>query len=108
LIITLVITIFVEGVVAIGYSIGRKKPLRPILFTSIVANLITQSLLWIVLNLYFQHYFLTLLIAEIFIWLVESVLLSYFPANQLQFADAVLLALLMNLASFAFGWLLPV
>jgi hypothetical protein len=98
----------VEGAVALGYSIWRKKPIRPILFTSMIANLITQSLLSIVLNLFFRHYLLTLLIAEIFIWMVESVLLSYMSANRLSLTEAMFLSLNMNLASFAFGWYLPV
>ena len=108
LILTLVITVMVEGAVALGYSIWRKKPIRPILFTSIIANLITQSLLWIVLNLFFRHYLLTLLIAEIFIWIVESASLSYISANRLPLADAMFLSLNINLASFAIGWFLPV
>ncbi len=90
------------------YCIWRKKPFGPILLASIVANLITQSFLWVVLNLFFGHYLITLFIAEILIWIFESVLLSYLPANRLRFVDAILLSLCMNLASFAFGWFLPI
>lgn len=97
-----------EGVVGLAYSIWRKKPLRPILITCIFANLITQSLLWIALNHFFRHYLATLLIAEVLIWMIESVLLYYFPANQLRLREAALLSLLMNLTSFAVGWFLPV
>lgn len=105
---TLLITILVESVVVIGYSFGRRKPLRSILLTSICGNLLTQSLLWIVLNLFFSSYLITLLIAEVLIWLVESLLLYSIPANRLRFSDAIVLSLMMNLASFAFGWVLPV
>jgi len=108
LIITLFITILVEGAIVIGYSIWLKKMFGPILFTSILANLITQSVLWVVLNLFFQHYLVTLLIAEIFIWMVESVLLYYVPANRLRFTDAIILSLSMNLTSFTLGWFLPI
>jgi len=108
LIVTLFITILVEGAIVIGYSIWFKKTFGPILFTSILANLITQSLLWIVLILFFQHYLITLLIAEVLIWMIESVLLYYFPANQLRFTDAILLSLRMNLTSFTLGWFLPI
>jgi hypothetical protein len=107
LIITLVITILVEGIIVSGYSIWRKKPLGPILFTSIIANLITQSFLWIVLILFFQHYIITLFIAEIFIWMIESFLLYRFSANQLRIQEATLVSLFMNLASFGLGWFLP-
>ena len=98
----------VEGSIASGYAVWRKKPLGPILLTSITANLITQSLLWIGLNLFFREYLFTLLAGEILIWLIESFLLNYFPANRLGLWEAVLLALLMNLGSFAIGWFLPV
>jgi len=108
LIITLLITIIAESAVVLVYSIWRKKPVRPILFTSIWVNIITQSLLWVVLNLSFQHYLITLLIAEILIWMIESVLLWFLPANRLRFADAVFLSLSMNLSSFALGWFLPI
>ena len=73
-----------------------------------VANLITQSLLWFALNLFFRDYLITLLVAEILIWMIESVLLSYFPANRLRFGEAVLLSLGMNLASLMSGWFLPI
>ena len=108
MIVTLFITILVEGAIVIGYSIWRRKPLGPILFTSILANLITQSLLWVGLNLFFRYYLIALLAAEIFIWMVESVLLYYVPANRLRFTDAILLSLSMNLTSFMLGWFLPI
>jgi hypothetical protein len=107
LIVTLIITILSEGVIISGYCIWRGKPLGPILLTSIVANLITQSFLWVILNLFFQHYLAILLIAEIFIWLFESFLLYRFPANQIGLKEAALLSLCMNMASFGFGWFLP-
>jgi hypothetical protein len=108
LIVTLLITVLVEGIVACGYSIGRGKPLGPILFTSLVANLITQSFLWVGLNLFFQHYLSTLLIAESLIWMIESIILYCVPANQLRFTEALFLSLTMNLVSFVLGWFLPV
>ena len=108
MIVTLFITILVEGAIVIGYSIWLKKTLGPILFTSILANLITQSLLWVVLNLFFRYYLIALLAAEILIWMMESVLLYYVPANRLRFTDAILLSLSMNLTSFTLGWFLPI
>ena len=108
MILTLLVSIIIEGVIVVGYSIWREKPLVPVLLTSICGNLITQSLLWIVLNLFFQRYLITLLVAEIFIWLVESLLLYFVPANRLHFRDAVLLSLCMNVASSMFGWFLPI
>ena len=108
MIVTFFVTIIIEGIVVIVYSIWRRKPLGPILFTSIIANLITQSFLWIVVNLFFQHYLVTLLAAEVFIWIIEGFLLCYVSANQLTFTEAISLSLSMNLLSFALGWVLPI
>jgi hypothetical protein len=107
LIVTLIITILIEGAIVAGYCIWRGKLLAPILFTSIWANLITQAFLWAVLSLFFQHYIVTLLIAEIFIWMIESFLLYRFSASQFRLPEAMFVSLIMNLASLAFGWFLP-
>ncbi|HSB01807.1 MAG TPA: hypothetical protein VLE49_14245, partial [Anaerolineales bacterium] len=66
------------------------------------------ALLWVVLNLFFRNYLVTLLIAETLIWMAEGVLLYSIPANRLRFSEAILLSLGMNLVSFALGWFLPV
>lgn len=105
---TLVVTILVEGTICLGYSIWRKKPVGPIFITSAFANLITQSLLWLALNIFFQHYLMMLWIAELFIWLIESILFFIFRWNQLTFRESLFISLLMNLSSFGVGWFLPV
>lgn len=104
---TLLVTILVEGVVVLAFARMRNKPVIPLLITSVGANLITQSMLWIGLNLFFQDYLLTLLAAEILIWFWEGLLLYFIPWNRLQLRDSVLLSLGMNLSSFALGWFLP-
>jgi hypothetical protein len=108
LIVTLLITLLIESVIVIGYSLWGKKPAQPILFTSICGNLTTQLMLWIALSIFFQTYLPTLLIAEILIWIIESLLLASIPANHLHLKEAILLSLGMNLSSFALGWFLPV
>ena len=108
MIFTLFITVITEGVVVTGYSIWRKKPVAPILFTSICGNLMTQSLLWIVLHLFPQHYLVVLFTAEILIWILEGLLFYSIPANQLHLTEAILLSLSINTASFVPGWFLPV
>jgi hypothetical protein len=67
----------------------------------------TQSFLWVVLNIFFQHYLIVLIMAEILIWIMESVLLYSVAANRLRFTDAILLSLSMNLVSLTLGWFLP-
>ena len=108
MIITLLITVMIEGIVALGYALWRRKPTLPILFTSICMNLLTQSLLWIGLNLFFRQYLITLAVAEVLIWGLESILLYVVRATELRLQDAMVLSLSMNLISFALGWFLPV
>jgi hypothetical protein len=105
---TLAATIFIEGIVVSIYSHWRKKPLLPILLTSIFANFITQSLLWIALLLFFHQYWLVLIVMEIFIWLIESLIFYRVRANSLTLKEAMLLSLAINLASFSAGMFLPV
>jgi hypothetical protein len=105
---TLLITIMLEGAVVIGYSLWKKKPVRPILFTSFCGNLVTQSLLWIGLNLFFRNYLVTLLIAEILISAMEGLLLYSIRPNQLNPKEVIFLSLWMNATSFMLGWFLPV
>ena len=92
----------------LGYCIWQRKPIRPILFTSICTNLITQFLLWGLLNFFFSYYLVVLIIAEILIWLIESFVYYVVPANRLQFVEAIFLSLILNLTSFGLGWFLPI
>jgi len=105
---TLSITLLIESVVCIGYSIWRRKPISSIFITGIFVNLITQTLLWIVLSLFYQHYLVALLVVEIFIWVTEGYLLWGVRFNQLKAGEAFFLSFIMNLASFGIGWFLPV
>lgn len=61
-----------------------------------------------VLQLFFPSYLAALLIAEVFIWFFESILIYLPRPNQLSWKSAVLLSLGMNLLSFGAGWFLPV
>jgi hypothetical protein len=94
--------------VVIGYSSSRKRRVAPLLSTSICANLITQSLLWVALNIFFRQYLTVLLVGEMLIWLLESLLLYSVPANHLRAVEALLLSFMMNMVSFGLGWFLPV
>jgi hypothetical protein len=107
-IVTLPLTIFIEGIIVCGFALWRKKPIGRILAASVLANLLTQFLLWGVLNLFPGHYLITLFVMEIFIWLLESAILYYFPGTKLDRRAALSLSLGMNLASFGIGWFLPV
>jgi hypothetical protein len=63
--------------------------------------------LWLVLSLFFQHYLAALIMTEILIWILEGLLLHGIALNRLHFAEALFLSLVMNAASLAAGWFLP-
>jgi hypothetical protein len=105
---TLLVTILVEGMAVIVYCVWRRKPLLSILLTGVFGNLLTQSILWIVLTLSFRHFLVALLIAEILVWGIESLLFYVIPANQLKLKEAAFISLGMNGISLLLGWFLPV
>lgn len=108
MILTLLITLIAESPIVAGYALWRGKPLLPILFTSICGNLITQSLLWLIVNIFFSQYLAALVVAEILIWVLEGFLLHFVRLNQLHMTEAMLLSLFMNMTSLCLGWFLPV
>ena len=108
MIITFSITIIVESIVAGSYAVFYKKPILHLLFSCLLANLITQPLLWLVLQVFIRHYLIALVISEFWIWVIEGVILFLYPYNQLRLRDALGLSLAMNLASFAAGWFMPI
>jgi len=105
---TLLITLLAEGVVVFIYSALRKRPASDLLQVSFIINIFTQIILWVVLRIFFRYYLITLVVAEILIWLAESALIYRLSRERLKFSSAVFLSLCMNLASFGIGWFLPV
>lgn len=105
---TLSLTLVLETFIAAGFCHWRRKPFKSILLTASLANLLTQSLLWLALSLLYRHYLPTLIVAEIAIWLLEGTLLRLVASNRLDGREALNLSLIMNLASFGPGWFLPI
>ena len=108
MIVALAITLVIESTIITVYALLSKKPLIHLLLSSVVANLFTQLLLWIVLNLFINHYLVTLFWAELCIWGIESLVLYFYRCNRLKLGEAITLSLVMNLASFGIGWFIPV
>jgi hypothetical protein len=107
-IVTLAITLLIESTIITVYALLSKKPLIHLLLSSVAANLFTQLLLWILLNLFLDHYLVTLFLAELYIWGIESLILYFYRYNRLRLGEAITLSLVMNLASFGIGWFIPV
>jgi hypothetical protein len=105
---SLVITLLVESAFVTAFTLWRKKPLVPLLVSSVCANVLTQAILWVVLISFPQYYLTTLLVTEVGIWVLEALILYIYRPNHLRLRAALLLSLVMNLASFGIGWLLPV
>ncbi len=105
---SLLATILIEGLIVLAYALWKSKPAARLLLAGLLANLLTQSLLWVVLNFFFTRYLQALLISEFLIWWLESLVLRFFPGSRLGWSQAIGLSLAMNLASFVIGWFLPV
>ena len=108
MILTLLVTLLVEGAVVLIYSALRRRSAGDLLQVSFIVNVFTQVILWITLRIFFRYYLTALIVAEILIWLVESILIYRLSMGQLSPSHAVILSLWMNLASFGIGWFLPV
>ena len=104
----LFVTILIEGIVILAWCAIRKKPAGSLLFASLIINVLTQSLLWSMLRIFYKEYLAALLATEVAIWLVESLLLSRISSSQLNLKSASVLSFCMNAASFGAGWFLPI
>jgi hypothetical protein len=105
---TISITILIESAVVTAYAITCLKPLKYLIGSSLCANLFTQAFLWGTLIIFYRTYLLTLCLAEICIWGIETAILYFYRNNRLGFQEAAWLSLVMNLASFGIGLILPV
>jgi hypothetical protein len=100
-------TIFLEGLVVILFGLVLKKAFLYLFFSSFIINIITQTILWVLLLLNFHHYLLTLILAELFIWGFEGLVLGFLPGNRLSIKEGFLLSFFMNTTSLGIGWFLP-
>lgn len=103
MIVTLSLTLLIESTLVLAFAVWRRKPAGVLWLTCLAVNLLTQSLLWLALTLFFRHYWPTLLLMEIIIWLVEGLIFYRIRANRLSLREAFLLSLAANLTSFVAG-----
>ena len=108
MIVTLPVTILIEGLVVYVYAAWSRKPVGRLLLASFFANLMTQPILWFSLVIFFRHYMAALIIAEVLIWLAESLLMRRLSGIRLDWKITLVLSFCMNAASAGFGFWLPV
>ena len=101
---TIPLTIIIEGLILWLWCQAANRKFLPLLVTLTLANLLTQALLISALAWSPFPYWPTLLTMEVVILLIESGILTL---TRLPWRRAVSLSLLVNLASFGFGLLLP-
>ena len=101
------VTLVVELLVGLGYVLWRKRSWRRVLATILLMNLVTQPALW--LATMFLHGTLCglPLLLELVVVLVEAWVLYRVLNKYVYFPEAFLLSLVLNLASYAIGLLLP-
>jgi hypothetical protein len=90
---TLPVTVLIEGIVVFAFARLKNKPAGNLLRASLFVNVITQSILWISLGIFFRHYLTVLLTGEVLIWLAESLLMQRLSGNQLTWRQSVVLSL---------------
>ncbi len=121
---SLLITILMEGLIALIYAFLRGRSRSTLLTLVTLVNLMTQPLLWFLMVLVDwvtspSAQFISaarapdlsygiLAIAELLIWLLEAVLLYLMQRRTFSFKEALGLSFIINAASFIAGLLLPV
>ncbi len=106
---TLPITLVLEAALALLYARLRRRDGLTLMTLTLLVNLITQPLLWVVLTGHAGGYaFLMFGILELGIILVEAVLLYLMQGKELPFKEAMLVSLLLNAASFGVGLFLSI
>ncbi len=114
----LIFTLVVEMAIALAYGLWRKRPLVLLLSVVWMMNLLTYTLFtllfggWGILQFFGNLGFLrsgwvSILIGEGFVWLVEVGILAWALRKQIKFREALALSAVLNLASFGLGLLLP-
>lgn len=101
-------TLAVELILGLIYALWRKHPLFYLLTVILLMNMITQPILWMTLSSTFVGLSVVrTLIAEVIVWLVEGWILLKALPGRVTNKEAFLLSLVLNLASFGIGYILP-
>jgi len=102
------ITLGVELALGLVYALWRKHPVFYLLTVILLMNMITQPILWLTLSGTFVGLSIVrTLMAETMVWLVEGWILLKALPGEITSKEAFLLSLVLNLASFGLGLMLP-
>lgn len=110
---TFVLTLLIECILAISYLKFLNLPVRRLLYGVCVANIFTQPAFVFLLTQtnmrqFHMKNYLFVAIFEIAICLIEATIIYFVQGKQFTFKLVLLIALLLNAASFGIGLLLPI
>lgn len=98
---SLVIILLLELIAAIAYLIYTQKSFT-VLYSVVIANLITTFLSWILLS----HYISGTALLWIFCVLAETLIMRLMNLKKLKLKDAFVLSIAMNVTSYSLGMIL--
>lgn len=101
---SLLVTTFIEGLVARAFGLKEKHTLLIVLLVNAITNPVLNYLIWININFFDSAFrFSSVLVAEVVVVLVEWMLLVYsFNRSKWRLFT---LSLVMNTASFFLGFI---
>ena len=108
---TFLLTLIIEIILALVYLWISKPTNKRILLGVLFANVFTQPIFVLSLadlGLNIQHSMNSILIVESVIWLIEAVIIYFVQKKELSFIHIFILTLILNVASFGLGLLLPI
>lgn len=103
----LLVTVIAELVIGLIYVLWRKRPWFSILLTILLMNMVSQPILWFLVKELRLTLCLLTYVLEGIVCLVEAWILYLVLRKSVRFSETLLLSLVMNLASFGIGLLLP-
>jgi hypothetical protein len=102
------ITVVVEEIIAVLYSVWRKRDRVAVPTAVLIANLITLPVFVALIAAGLMPSLGAQLLAEAVITFVEAIIIYLILRLSLTFREALVLSLVLNTASFVMGWLIPV
>jgi len=108
---TFLLTLIIEVILALVYLWFLKPANKRVLLGVLFSNIFTQPIFVLSLadlGLNIQHSMNSILIMEAVIWLIEAVIIYFVQKKELSFIHILVLAFVLNAASFGIGLLLPI